>query len=306
MKKIISILILALLLLGCAMQGQQQGQLQQQNKTNKIKVVASFYPIWEFAKNVGGERAEVSMLMPPGVSPHEFEPTPSAIKQLNEADIFIINGAGLESWAPNLIQGVSSQKLVVVDSSKGIKLIESQDPDAQGSDPHIWLAPPLAKMQVENIKEAFIKADPAGSEYYKENAMKYKAKLDELDKKIRETFSTCKKKDILIAHATLGYFCKEYNCNQIPIEGINEEGEPTPAELALIVRQAQEKNVSAVYFENLISPKSAKALADEINGKVLVFNTVHGLNSTEEALGENYITLMEKNIDAIRQGLDCK
>jgi zinc transport system substrate-binding protein len=289
---------IVILLFGCAQTNESAGN-------GKLKVVASFYLMYDFAKNVGGDRVELTTLIPPGVSPHEFEPTPSAIRQLSDADVFIMNGAGMESWVPNLLEGVSNEKLLVVDTSSGIPLVSSQDSDVTGSDPHIWLDPVLAKRQVIAIKEALVKADPAGKEYYEQNAAAYEAKLDSLDSKIRAEMATCRKKDILITHATLAYFCKEYGCTQIPIEGVSEEGEPSPAELAKIIDQARAQNVTAVYFENLISPRSSQTIASEINGQVLMFNTVHGVTPEEQALGENYISLMEENLANIKKGLDC-
>ncbi len=284
---------------GCA------SQAPQPQAGGKLRVVASFYPMYEFSKAVGGERANVSSLIPPGVSPHEFEASPSAIKQLAEADVFVMNGGGLENWAPNMLEGVANPKLVVADAGKGVQLVSSEDADEPGNDPHLWLDPAIAKQQVENIRAAFTEADPDGAEYYAANAKAYDAKLDALDGSFRELLPTCRKKDILITHATLAYFCKEYGCNQIPVEGVNEEGEPSPADLASIVVQAREKNVTAVYFESLISPKSAETLASEIGAKALVFNTAHGITPEQEAQGESYLTLMRENLAVISEGLDC-
>ncbi|MCX6777558.1 MAG: metal ABC transporter substrate-binding protein [Candidatus Micrarchaeota archaeon] len=310
-RGLLPILVLSLcsfMLAGCM-------QAEKAEPNGKLKVVASFYPLYDFARNVGGERAEVTVLIPPGVEPHNFEPTPSAIKQLSVADVFILNGAGIEPWADNLINGVGNNELVVVDTSKGIELIradgQNENEAHEGErghgeyDPHIWLAPAYAKKQVQAIKDAFIQADPEGKDYYERNAAAYEAKLDALDAKIRTVISSCRKKDILITHATLGYFCGEYGCNQIPIEGVSEEGEPSPAELVKIVEQARAQNVTAVFFESLISPKSAQAIASEINGQVLMFNTIHGLTSGEQARSEDYVSLMEENLDSIRTGLEC-
>ncbi len=299
-KRLSLLLLAALLLFGCA----QPGETPPGND-GKLKVVASFYPMYDFAKNIGGERVDVSIIMPPGVSPHEFEPSPSAIRRLAEADVFIYNGAGMEPWVPNLLHGVGNTKLLAVDSSGNVELIKPQNQGDSGTDPHVWLDPVLVKKQVANIRDAFAQADPAGKDYYSANAAAYDAKLDSLDASIRLAFSSCKKTDILITHATLGYFCKEYGCTQIPIEGVSEEGEPSPAELVKIVEQAKAKKVTAVFFESLISPKSAQTIANEINGQVLAFNTVHGVTPEEEARGENYLSLMEENLVNIKKGLDC-
>ena len=324
--------IVALLLFGCV----SQPAAGAQHDGGKLKVVASFYPMYEFSKSVGGEHVLVSVLVPPGVEPHNFEPTPSSIKQLSEADIFVLNGAGMEhSWAHGLIEGVGNKKLAVVETSKGIELmaaeghhhhdeaegeheaeghhdhVEGQDAHVEDGhshweyDPHVWLSPKLAQRQVENIRDAFIAADPEGREYYEANAATYNAKLGALDAEFRAAFSACKKKEILITHATLGYFCREYGCVQIPIEGVSHEGEPSPAGLVKIVEQARGHNVTAVYFESLISPKSAQTIAGEIGGKVLVFNSVHGLTSEEEARGAGYVSLMEENLRGVKEGLNC-
>lgn len=291
------LLSLIVLLAGCIQQGQHD--------SGKLKVVATFYPLYDFAKNVGGERVEVVTLIPPGVEPHEFEPTPSAIKQLADADVVIYNGAGMEPWLPKLLEAVDNKKLIAVDTSSGMELLSSQNSDEPGNDPHIWLDPVLAKKQVEDIRDAFIRADPAGKEYYERNAAAYSAKLDSLDAKFRATMASCKKRDILVTHATLAYFCKEYGCNQIPITGINPEAEPSPGDLANIIRQAKEKSISVVFFESLINPKSAQTIADEIGGRVSSFNSVHGLTAEEKKNSDDYISLMEGNAGRLSEALEC-
>jgi len=295
--KILFVICLLVPLIACC--------VTQQQPSGKLKVVATFYPLYNFAENVGGERVVVTSLIPQGIEPHEFEPSPATIRQLNEADIFIYNGAGMEPWVPQLLKGTDSTKLLSVDTSKRVELISSQDPDKPGTDPHIWLDPLNAERQVAAIRDAFIQADPADKEYYDKNTAAYISKLSVLDTKFRSLMSTCKKKDILIAHATLAYFCKEYGCTQIAITGINPEAEPSPADLVAIIRQAKERNVTAVFFESFINPKSAQLIAEEINGSVVAFNSVHGLTPEEQQRGENYLSLMERNVENIKKGLEC-
>jgi len=296
---IIGIVIISILLVtGCTTNTPQEN--------NKLKVIASFYPMYDFAKNVGGDRVEVRSLIPLGVEPHEYEPAPQDIKDLSTANILVLNGVIETSWAPRLVEGINNNNLIIIDTSKDIQLISSQDADEPGNDPHIWLDPLLAKKQVIAIRDSFIRADPAGKEYYTKNADQFIQKLDSLDTDFRSTFATCQKKDVLITHATLAYFCKEYGCNQVPVEGVNAEGDPSPAVLAEIIIQAKEKNITTVFVENLMNPKSAKTLAEEIHGKVLVFNSIHGLTEDEQNSGENYLSQMRENIATIKTGLDCK
>jgi zinc transport system substrate-binding protein len=273
--------------------------------SGKVKVVASFYSMYDFAKNVGGDRVEVTMLIPTGVDVHEFEPSPSDIMRVSNADVFIYNGAGLEPWVSNLLQGIDNKNLTVVDTSKGIQLISSQDLDQPGSDPHIWLDPVNAEKQVMTIRDALIQADPAGKDYYESNAAAYIAKLAALDSQFRALMPTCRKKDILITHATLAYFCQEYGCHQIAITGINEAAEPSPADLVNVIQQAKADNVSVVFFEVLMNPKSAETVASEINGTVMVFHSLHGLTSEEQQSGEDYLSLMQGNLDKIKTALEC-
>ncbi len=297
--ELILVLLVFLCLFGCL------DSSQNQPKNEKIMVVASFYPLYDFAKNVGGDRINVSIMIPAGVEPHEYEPSPSDIIQLTNANLFIYNGAGLESWAPKLLEGINNSDLIVVNTSKNISLIDSQDNDVPGSDPHVWLSPVLAKIQVESIKNALIEADPAGKSFYEQNTLTYLNKLDILDTNFRQVFATCKKKDILITHATLAYFCKEYGCNQVPVEGVNAEGEPSPAALAAIIDQAKAKNITTVFVESLINPKSAQTIANDIKGTVAVFNSVHGVTQEEEQNGKNYLSLMQENIKIIKNNLNC-
>jgi zinc transport system substrate-binding protein len=290
-----------------------------QHDGGRVRVVASFYPIYDFAKNVGGDRVEVTTLIPSGIEPHEFEPTASDIRALSEADVFVYNGAGMEPWADRIVQSVGKDDLVVADTSEGIALLESDGDEHHeghegaeeghghegGFDPHIWLSPDLAKIQVNNIRDALIKADPDGKAEYEKNAASYNSRLDALDSEIKVVMAGCMKKDMLVTHATLGYFCKRYGCEQIAITGVDPEAEPTPADLAAIIDQAKERNVSAVFFESMIDPRSAQTISSEINGSVFAFNSVHGRTPEEAAAGDDYISLMEGNLANIKIGLGC-
>jgi len=297
------LLILGIVVMGMLLVAGCTTKTQQEN--NKLNVIASFYPMYDFAKNVGGDRVEVKSLIPVGVEPHDYEPTPQDIKDLSTAKVFILNGVIESSWAPKLLEGIDNKNLIVIDTSKEIQLVSSMDADEPGNDPHIWLDPVLAKTQVTEIRDAFIQADPSGKEYYEKNAADFIQNLDKLDGEFRSTFATCQKKDILITHATLAYFCKEYGCNQVPVEGVNAEGDPSPAVVAEIINQAKEKSITTVFVENLMNPKSAQTIASEIHGKVAVFNSLHGLTSEEQQRGEDYISQMEENVQIIKTNLNC-
>ena len=290
-------LIASSLTLGCVSQSP--------SASNKMTVVASFYPMYDFTKNVGGDRINVVSLIPAGVDPHDYEPTPSDIETLTAARVFILNGVIEDPWVPKLLAGIDNPSLTVIETSKNITLVNSMDADEPGKDPHIWLDPVNAEIQVATIKDALIQADPAGKEYYESNAASYIQKLASLDTEFRTVMATCKNKNMIITHATLAYFCKEYGCNQIPVEGVNAEGEPTPGVVAAIIQQAKEKNITVVFVEKMYSPQIAQSIANDIGGKVAVFNSLHGLTTEEQASGENYLSQMEENVKTINETLDC-
>ncbi|MBU0586424.1 zinc ABC transporter substrate-binding protein, partial [Candidatus Micrarchaeota archaeon] len=234
---------------------------------------------------------------------------------LNQAHVFIYNGAGMEPWVYNLLESSDNGDLIVVDASNGLELIPAGQNDEEHEhdgehdhgeyDPHLWLDPILVKSQVDNIRNAFVAADPQNKETYEYNAEEYKKKLDELDMEIKTTMDSCKKRDILITHSTLGYFCKRYGCNQIAITGINAEGEPSAADLVDIINQAKQNNVSAIFLETMLSPESAEIISGEMDVEIVTFNSVHGLSTEEQANGEDYISLMRANLANIKKALQC-
>jgi zinc transport system substrate-binding protein len=181
--------------------------IQDSATPDKIKVVASFYPIFEFVKKVGGDKVEVSSLIPVGIEPHDYEPTIQQVHNAETADMLVFNGAGFEGqWIKNI------NTKFVVDTSKGLNLTGSMDEHAGNEhggallDPHIWLDPLLAKQQVEKIRDGLIKVDPANAAYYNENAKSFITELDNLDTSIRSELSNCEKKDFITFHRAFGYF----------------------------------------------------------------------------------------------------
>jgi zinc transport system substrate-binding protein len=269
---------------------------------SRIKVVASFYPVYEFVKNVGGNKVDVSTLIPIGVEPHDFEPTIQQIQNAESADLVVYNGAGLEKW----IDKIDSK--FKVDASQGLNFLKGNDSEGAGSyDPHVWLDPVLAKKQVENIRDALIKADPANSVYYQSNADKFIAELNNLDNKIKTELTTCDKKDFIAFHNAFTYFASRYGLNQNSILGITPEGEILPQRLQEIIVLAKDLGLNIVYSEDLVDPRSAEVIAQEIpNGKVLILSPIEGINATEQKAGIGYLDKMNEDIDNLKIGLQCR
>ncbi|MCZ7392434.1 MAG: metal ABC transporter substrate-binding protein [Candidatus Methanoperedens sp.] len=297
MKKLIIIFILiASIAEGCI------GQQKANETSEKINVVTTFYPLYEFSKRIGGEKADVSILVPAGAEPHDWEPGPQDIIRIESAQIFVYNGAGLEPYVDKIITKTESQKLIVVDSSEGIELIK----EGGTPDPHIWLDPVLAKHQVEAIEKAFIKADPKNSDYYKANTAALEQELDALDANISKELAPAKNKVFITSHAAFGYFAKRYGLTQIAIAGLSPDIEPSPAKIAEIVGLAQENKVKYIFFETLVSPKLSETIANEAGAQTLVLNPIEGLSEAQIKQGENYFTIMQDNVKNLKLALEAE
>ena len=265
----------------------------------QLRVLASFYPLYEFTKIIGGERIDVSIIIPPGIEPHDWEPTIQDLQKMQNADMIVINGAGLEPWIAKLVS--VNPDILIVDTSNGIPLLEKGkhvfDNKIQ-NDPHIWLDPVLAKKQIQNIVNGLAKIDPQNTDYYKENDNAYNTKLNLLDNKIRNELSVCGKKDFLAFHDAFSYFANEYGLNQNTIIGVNPSEEPTAATLQQIVQKAQNLDLHVIFTEEAVNPRVSKVIADEIGAKVLILSPIEIYEKNSD-----YIKRMEQNLLNLKEEL---
>jgi len=266
-------------------------------QSSKINVVASFFPIYEFAKQVGGDRVNIMTLIPAGVEPHDYEPTIQQLQEAENADVVFFNGLGFEdSW----IGRINNDNLV--DTSSLLNL-------SQGSktrNPHVWLDPVLAKAQVQQVENALIEIDPNNKLYYQNNAMNFTAELDALDSEIKNVLETCNKKDFVAFHDAFGYFANRYGLIQHSVQGISPEGEVLPQRIEQTIRLADDLGLNVIYAEELVDPRFAGVIAQEIpNGKVLVLSPLEGIEKEEMDTGIGYLDKMEQNISNLKVGLEC-
>ncbi|MBC7320457.1 zinc ABC transporter substrate-binding protein [bacterium] len=262
---------------------------------DKPNVVVSFYPLYDFTKNIGGERIDITTLIPFSVEPHDWEPTPKDISKILNADLFIYNGAGLEPWAERLIRNVKNKRLTVIDMYKSI--------GAKGEDPHIWLDPVLVKAQLKVIKDILVRLDPKNKSYYESNYERYLRKIEELDREIKDTLSRCKKKMFVTSHNAFSRFAKRYGLKQIPMTGITPEAEPNPRDLVEIVKIIKGNKIEYIFTEPLISPKLAESISRETGTKVLVLDPIEGLSESEIKAGKDYLSKMRENLKNLKLAL---
>jgi zinc transport system substrate-binding protein len=292
-------------------------RIEQQNKgvadTDRMQVVASFYPLAHLAQEIGKERVEVLNLTPPGSEPHDFDPSPRDIATLQNSKVFIYNGAGLEPWVERIIPELEQKGVRIVEASQGLDLLAAashedegkQEGEKESFDPHIWLDPVLMKAEVNTIASVFVAVDPTGAPEYMANARAYTEELEKLDAEFVEGLKQCKRHDIVTSHAAFAYLANRYGLHMISISGLSPEEEPSPARLGEVARFVQEKGVTHIFFETLVSPKLAETLARETGAQTISFNPLEGLSGEEISQGKNYLTVQRENLQALRTALDC-
>ena len=263
---------------------------------SKLQVISSFYTLHEFSQNIGQEKVDVTLLVPAGVAPHDWGPTIKDVQRMQKSDLIIINGIGFENWVDNLDE--TDYQGVIVDTSNGI-LVRNFDQEQINSsgDPHIWLNPVYAKIQVQNIANAFSNSDPDNQQYYQFNAAKYIEQLDLLDLKIRNELSDCNQ-DFVAFHDAFSYFADEYNLNQHTIISSNSpHGEATAKTLENVISTARELNIKVIFSEENVNPRTSEIIANEIGGKVLV------LSPLEISSDGTYISKMTENLSNLEEAL---
>lgn len=281
----------------------------------RISIVTTLFPQYNFAKIVGGSRANVTLLLPPGVEAHAFEPTPSDIIKINKADIFVYTGKFMEPWAYDLIKGID-EGVRVVDTSTGIKLIEKEEKDYHqeekkdhhdnGIDPHIWLNFANAKIMAENIAQVLSEIDPENTNYFQGNLGRLQRQLSQLDNKYKDVLANCRTRTIVFGgHYAFGYLAKRYNLRHVAAQGFSPKAEPTAQDLITIIKQIRRENVNYIFYEELASPRIAEILAAETGIKLLSLNPAHNLSKEDFLAGASFTSIMEENLKNLSIGLEC-
>lgn len=262
----------------------------------KMLVAASILPIADMVRQVGGDQVEVLTMVPPGASPHTYEPTPEQMRRLASARILFLNGVGLEFWADKAVQAVGNPDLQVVVLSQGMQILQS-GPHAAGN-PHLWLSPQRAMKYVARIRDALIAADPAHEAAYRAHAETYLQRLQQLDADIRRAVAGFHSREMVTFHASWVYFIHDYGLHQAAVLEATPGQEPSAAEVAHIVEIIKTTGAPAVFAEPQFSPRAAQVIAQEAGVPVLTLDPLGGLPPRE-----TYIKLMRWNLQQLEKGL---
>ncbi|WP_413407982.1 metal ABC transporter solute-binding protein, Zn/Mn family [Paenibacillus amylolyticus] len=314
------LLILTLLVLSaCGQDSSNSAKIVE----GKVNVVTTFYPVYAFTTAIGGEDANVINLLPTGVEPHDWTPKSQDIVNTSKAQLFFYNGAGLEGWVPNFLKSLNSDTQVKsVAVSDGVKLLTAEGDDGHGHgeehedehadehtdeatsedvadhhiDPHTWVSPKSAMIMAENIKNSLVEADPDHKAGYEQRYEELRTKLETLDQRFTDELANVPNNEIVVSHQAFGYLARDYGLTQHAIMGLSPDAEPTGQDIVKLAKLVKDEGIKYIFFEELVSDKLAKTLASEAGVETMVLNPVEGLTKEQATNGDDYFTLMEKNL----------
>jgi ABC-type Zn uptake system ZnuABC Zn-binding protein ZnuA len=278
-----------------------------------IQVLATNGVLADITQNVAGDRLKVKTLIPQGLDPHAFEPTPRDIAAVADSQVLVVNGAGLEEWLQDVLDNAGGERLVI-EASQGLlsRAISEEEKvlldahEAAEGDPHFWLDPTLAMRYVENIRDGLAQADPAGAEVYAQNAQTYIDKLDELDAWAKQTLAVvpAERRLLVTNHESFGYFADRYGFQVVGaiIPNTSSSAAPSAQQMAHLVDQIRRMQVPAIFLETGANPELARQLADEAGVKSVVELYTHSLTAPDGPAA-TYLDLMRTNVIAIVEAL---
>lgn len=270
----------------------------------KKNIAVTFNALQEITKAIAKDKVNISVIIPPGMEPHDFEPKAKDLAFLSKADAVIYNGLGMEPWLAASLRAVKNDSIIQIETSKGINPIKAAHHSHPGIcnhgewDPHVWLSPSSAKIIVKNIQEGLSKIDGENAEFYKANAEAYIAELDSLLKEYTAKFSGARNKHFITGHAAFAYFCRDFGLEQKSVTGVFDEGEPNAKNLADLVEYCKNNDIHTVFTEEAASPEVSRTLAKEVNGKV---EKIYTMESPED--GKTYLERLASNLIKVYENL---
>jgi len=292
------------------------------NDDGKIKIVATLFPQYDFAKQIAGDKANVTLLLPPGTESHGFDPKPADMVDIYDSDLFVYTGKEMEPWAETIIKTVKNDALVIVDCSENITLLDSGEDEhddhddhdhdehtheyEHGADPHIWLDPTRAMIMVDNILNAFIEKDSENADFYTQNAENYKKQLQKLDDDIFDVINNAKRNVIVFGgRFSYIYFLTHFHLDYVTAyDSCSTNAEPSVSKIGDVIDFIRENNIPCIYYEELADPKVAKSISNETKTEYLQFSTAHNVTKSEFDNGITFLDIMYDNLENLKKGLN--
>ena len=330
----IFIMAVSVFIVGCAGEDVSHGDTQR-DSDKKIKIVATLFPQYDFARQIAGDYADVTLLLPPGMESHSYDLRPSDMIEIRESDMFIYTGKYMETWAQTIIDSLDDS-VMVVDVSDGITLEKEEDyfvdeleehadshehddeheeeehtshshsGHTHEYDPHIWTSPVYAMQMVENIVDALVAEDPQHESEYRQRADEYIAKLKEVDSAFRQVSETAQHRTIFFGgRFAMTYFVREYGFDCVSAyHDCSAESEPSISSVMKMIDEIKASGANAVFYEELVDPKVARTIAEETQVKLLLLHSAHNVSREEYENGVTYLDIMWQNVKNLEEGLN--
>jgi zinc transport system substrate-binding protein len=285
--------------------------------TSRVRVIATVFPLAEFAREIGGARVEVRMLLPPGADVHTWQPRASDIRGLETAGLLLSVGSGLEPWLGSLLKGADTSRLARLEAAAGRDLLpsgpEAEEPEEAGHhdhgafDPHVWLDFRIDQDLADGIAAALGRLDPAGAGEFKAAAAALKSRLKALDEAYAKALGPCRGRDFILGgHAAFGYLARRYGLRQVALYGASPDAAPTPKQTAAAIGRAVRERTATIFYETGTGDKLARLIAAETGARVAVLYPGHNLTPEQAAAGTTFFKLMEANLESLKNGLGCR
>jgi len=302
-KAVLSLFLLLLTFLGCT---------STPPGGDGIVVTVSIFPLADVVRNIGGERVRVRVLIPPGASPHLFEPAPEAFRHFSETQLFVMVGAGLEFWAEKLIAATASEDLLVIRAADGVPLIQMGGhqhgggsrpggDDTELGNPHLWLDPVVVRDVARRVGQTLMRLDPEHAGEYRHRLTAYEQQLERLDESIRSAVSQFRTKEYVAFHPAWSYFSRRYGLHEVGVIQRSPGRDPTPKQIEAVINSIREYGIDAVFAEPQFNPAAARAIAREAGAKVLLLDPLGGPDIPGR---DSYIGLMQHNLDVIGEVME--
>lgn len=309
-KRWVALAGLAALLMGCSPTGETEASIEQEG----VQVVTTFYPVYEFAKEVAGEEGQVEMLLDAGQDTHGFEPSPQDLARIAEADVFVYATAYMETWVPDVLKSLEGTDVKVVEAGASIELHEAEAAHEEGEheeeheddghdhavDPHIWLDPVYAQNMVAAISTALEATDPDRAETYKQNTEQYIQELVQLDREYQEAFAQASNRTFVVQHAAFGYLARRYHLEEVAISSLSQSQEVSPAKIAEIGSFMASQDIGVIYYQDSGTSQVAETLAAETEAELAILYAIESIPQEEREQGTDYLALMRKNLEALK------
>ena len=309
MKKILALMLSVIIILSisaCTINTDK-------NQDNKLNIVATIFPQFDFARTIAGNKANVTMLLPPGADSHSFEPTVSDILAINECDIFIYTGGESDTWIDTLLETSQNKNMTVISLMDCVNIHTADDNHDHShnhnhshTDEHVWTSPVNAMAICEKINNELQKKDSANAEYYNENFIKYKEELNSLHKEFTDITANSQHNTLIFADRfPLKYFAEEYNLKyHAAFPGCSEDTEPSANTIAELIDEVRKENIPAVYKIELSSSAIGDTICKETGTRLLTFYSCHNISKEDLENGETYLSLMQKNTETLKIALN--